>query len=187
MHITAKTQRIPELHVGRGQQAGPLTVFPVWTAAPGIAGLVTGLAAEVSAAEREGSPVVGELIVTNHGSATALLVEGELLEGGWQHRALQHDVILRPSGSMVAPVVCVEAGRWRDGGAHVRRARRASGSVRAAMNTTDGSSRQQQVWRRVSGYDRSMGASPTSSYVEHLDRMRPTLGVPSVPVLDGQR
>lgn len=187
MHMTMKTKRIPELHVGRGQQAGPLTVFPVWTGAPAISRLVMGLAAEVSVAEREGSPVVGELIVTNKGSSHALLVEGELLEGGWQHRALQHDVILRPSGSMVAPVVCVEAGRWQGGGAHERRARRASGNVRAAMNATDESRRQQQVWHRVSGYDRSMGTSPTSSYVDHLDRMRQRVAFANVPVLDGQR
>ena len=74
--MTTKTKRIPELHVGRGQQVGPLTVFPVWTGAPAIAGLVMGLAAEVSVAEREGSPVVGELIVTNNGREPALLVEG---------------------------------------------------------------------------------------------------------------
>jgi hypothetical protein len=187
MHITVKTKRIPELHVGRGQQAGPLTVFPVWTGAPAIPGLVIGLAAEVAVAEREGSPVVGELIVTNTGRDTALLIEGELLEGGWQHRALQHDVILRPSGSMVAPVVCVEAGRWHGGGAHVRRARRASGNVRAAMNAADGSQRQREVWRQVSEYDRSMGQSATSSYIDHLDRTHPRVGVPAVPVLDGQR
>jgi hypothetical protein len=187
MHMTMKTKRIPERHVGRGQQAGPLTVFPVWTGAQAIARLVMGLAAEVSVAELEGSPVVGELIVTNKGNSHALLVEGELLEGGWQHRALQHDVILRPSGSMVAPVVCVEAGRWQGGGAHVRRARRASGNVRAAMNATDESRRQQQVWHQVSRYDRSMGASPTSSYVDHVDRMRQRVDVTNVPVLDGQR
>jgi hypothetical protein len=36
-----------------------------------------------------------------------------------------------------SPVVCVEAGCWHGGGAHARRARRASGNVRAAMNATD--------------------------------------------------
>ncbi|MSY94722.1 MAG: hypothetical protein F2702_02325, partial [Actinobacteria bacterium] len=53
--MTTKKKRIPELHVGRGQQAGPLTVFPVWTGAPSLAGLVMGLAADVAVAEREGS------------------------------------------------------------------------------------------------------------------------------------
>ena len=187
MHMTTETKRIPELHVGRGQQVGPFTVFPVWTGAAELPTLAMGLAAKVAVAEREGSPVVGELIVTNNGSTHALLVEGELLEGGWQHRALQHDVILRPSGSMVAPVVCVEAGRWHGGGAHARRARRASGNVRAAMNATDASRRQQQVWRQVAGYDRTMGASATSSYIDHLDRMRPNVGFPAASVLDGQR
>ena len=117
--MTTKTKRIPELHVGRGQQVGPLTVFPVWTGAPAIAGLVMGLAAEVSVAEREGSPVVGELIVTNNGREPALLVEGELLEGGWQHRALTQTVLVEANSTSTLPVVCVEAGRW--GGASIQR------------------------------------------------------------------
>jgi hypothetical protein len=178
---------MPELHVGRGIPVGPLTVFPVWTSTPALNGIVSGTAARVTVAERDGNPVVGELIVTNTGNQSALLVEGELLEGGWQHRALQHDVILRASSSMVASVACVEAGRWHGEGAHTRRARRASGSVRAAMGSGDASSRQQEVWSRVSRYDRAMGASPTSSYVDHLDRLSGTVDVGAVPVLDGQR
>ena len=182
-----RTKGMPELHVGRGTQAGPLTVFPVWASVPAVDGLAMGVAAQVTVAERDGSPVVGQLVVTNTGGRTALLVEGELLEGGWQHRALQHDVILRASSSMVAPVACVEAGRWHGGGAHVRRGRRASGNVRAAMSQADPSRRQQAVWSRVSGYDRAMGASATSSYVDHLDRLPRSVDVGAVRVLDGQR
>ena len=87
------TMLMPDLHVGRGLQAGPLTVFPVWSSHAPVHSLEVGRAAEVTASEREGSPVVGELIVTNTGAASALLLEGEILEGGWQHRALRHDII----------------------------------------------------------------------------------------------
>ena len=38
--------------------------------------------------------MVGELVLTNRGAAPALLLAGELFEGGWQHRALNHDVVL---------------------------------------------------------------------------------------------
>lgn len=42
---------IPELHVGRGQEAGPLTVFPVWMDAEPLDDLVTGAAAKVEVRE----------------------------------------------------------------------------------------------------------------------------------------
>ena len=181
------TVTIPELHVGRGVQVGPLTVFPVWTSTPSMTGLVTGTDATIEVAERDGSPVVAELIVTNVGEQPALLLEGELLEGGWQHRTLLHDVILRPSRTMVASVACVEAGRWHGGATHARRARRASGGIRASMNTGDPARRQQAVWSRVSAYDRAMGASHTSSYLDHLDGMATGALLASPPILDGQR
>ena len=183
-----RTRQIPELHVGRGTQAGPLTVFPVWSSEPELTSVEMGVGAQVEVNEREGSPVVGELIIKNLGTTTALLVEGELLEGGWQHRALQHDLILKPGSTMVAPVVCVEAGRWSgDGRAHTRHARRASGNVRAALRSPDNHARQARVWSEVSAYDRSMGASNTSSYVDHLDRLHSSNDRLNTPVLDGQR
>ena len=183
-----RTRQIPELHVGRGTQAGPLTVFPVWSSEPELTSVAVGVGAQVEVNEREGSPVVGELIVKNLGTTTALLVEGELLEGGWQHRALRHDLILKPGSTMVAPVVCVEAGRWSgDGRAHTRHARRASGNVRAALRSPDNHARQARVWSEVSAYDRSMGASNTSSYVDHLDRLHSSNDRLNTPVLDGQR
>jgi hypothetical protein len=182
------TMQVPELHVGRGTQVGPLTVFPIWSGEPELASVAMGLSSHVEVTERAGSPVVGELIVKNTGMTAALLVEGELLEGGWQHRALRHDLILNPGSTMVAPVVCVEAGRWSgDGRGHARHARRASGNVRAAMRSPDNHARQGRVWREVSAYDRSMGASQTSSYVDHLDRLQDSTNRPRTPILDGQR
>jgi hypothetical protein len=182
------TMQVPELHVGRGTQAGPLTVFPIWSSAPELASVAMGLSSHVEVTERAGSPVVGELIVKNTGTTAALLVEGELLEGGWQHRALRHDLILNPGSTMVAPVVCVEAGRWSgDGRGHARHARRASSNVRAAMRSPESRARQGRVWSEVSAYDRSMGASRTSSYVDHLDRIQGSSHEPRTPILDGQR
>jgi len=125
----------------------------------------------MAVAEREGSPVVGELVLTNVGVKAALLLEGELLEGGWQHRVLQHDLVLAAGASLVAAVACVEAGRWEGDAGHRRTARRASPSVRGPLNTAPMEDRQQEVWRRVARYDAAFGASKTSSYVDHLDRL----------------
>ena len=161
---------MPTLHVGQGTHLGGLSVFPVWTDAPIVSGLATGRAARVQVAEREGSPVVGELVLKNEGAKPALLVAGELFEGGWQHRALNHDILLVPGQQLVASVSCVEHGRWHGATAQVRRSRRASMMVRSAQTIADGYERQDQVWERVSRYDTAFGASPTASYVDHLNR-----------------
>ncbi len=161
---------MPTLHVGQGTHLGGLSVFPVWSDAPIVSGLDTGRAARVQVAEREGSPVVGELVLKNQGAKPALLVAGELFEGGWQHRALLHDILLVAGQQLVASVSCVEHGRWHGATAQVRRSRRASMMVRSAQTIADGYERQDQVWERVSRYDTAFGASPTASYVDHLNR-----------------
>ena len=161
---------MPTLHVGQGTHLGGLSVFPIWSDAPVVSGLDTGRSARVQVAEREGSPVVGELILKNEGAKPALLVAGELFEGGWQHRALNHDILLVAGQQLVASVSCVEAGRWHGATAQVRRSRRASMMVRCAQTIADGDDRQDRVWERVSRYDTAFGASPTGSYVDHLNR-----------------
>jgi len=120
--------------------------------------------------EREGSPVVGELVLRNQGAKPALLVAGELFEGGWQHRALNNDVLLVAGQQMVASVSCVEAGRWQGATAQVRRSRHASMMIRSAQTICGEGERQGEVWERASRYDAAFGASETSSYVDHLNR-----------------
>ena len=161
---------MPNLHVGRGTNLGALSVFPVWAEGPAVPGLATGGAANVLVAEREGSPVVGELVLKNVSARPALLLAGELFEGGWQHRVLNHDLLLMPGQQAVASVCCVEAGRWNGAGSHRRQARWASMMVRAAQTTASGSERQDQVWDRVARYDQAFGGSATASYMDHLDR-----------------
>jgi hypothetical protein len=107
----AVTMTVPDLHVGYGVFAHGVTVFPVWTSAPAVRGLDTGTAVRVTVSERSGSPVVGELVVTNTGPRPALLLGGELLEGGWQHRTLVRDLLLGRGSSRVVAVACVEQGR----------------------------------------------------------------------------
>ena len=160
---------MPTLHVGQGTHLGALSVFPIWTDAPTVSGLDTGLSARVRVDEREGSPVVGELVLKNEGAKPALLVAGELFEGGWQHRALNNDILLVPGQQLVASVSCVEHGRWHGATAQVRRPRRASMMVRSAQTIADEGDRQSQVWQRVSRYDAAFGASATASYVDHLN------------------
>lgn len=107
--------KMPKLHVGQGSGYGGLTVFPVWVDAPVATGLDLGNATNIDVAEREGSHVVSELVAHNSGTRPALLLEGELLEGGSQNRALAYPLLLAADVSEVVEVACVEAGRWHGG------------------------------------------------------------------------
>lgn len=179
------TMEVPPLHVGAGHYRDGLTVFPVWTPAPGARGLVTGSAARVTVSERAGSATVGELVLHNADPRPALLLDGELLEGGMQHRTLLQDVLLEGHSAHVVPVACVEAGRWDGPDGHGRRARRASAGVRASFDR-DENERQGAVWDRVARYAPAFGASPTGSLLDHLDGAARDEQAP-VEVLPGQR
>lgn len=160
--------KISQIHVGVGTQIGPLTVMPVWWAVDPAPGLVTGRQADVVVNECADGPEVAQLVVTNQGAAPALLLEGELLEGGYQDRALVSDLVLASGQTVTAPVVCVERGRWSGVDGHRRRMRRTSVGIRTALRDVHGGQRQSRVWSRVESYDRRFGASPTSALVDHL-------------------
>ncbi|MDT7615377.1 MAG: hypothetical protein QOF00_2824 [Pseudonocardiales bacterium] len=144
-----------EFHVGGPEVRGGLTVFPVFNGEAVTARGYDLVGSSITVEERAGAPVVGELVVTNRGARPALVLEGELLEGGWQHRVAAATVLVAPGASAVIEVRCVEQGRWSGGGQHVRGGARAPVAIRAAGG-------QQQVWDRVARY----GASPTQSLLD---------------------
>jgi hypothetical protein len=183
--MSSMTMEMPPLNVGAGQYRDGVTVFPVWTSAPAARGLVTGAAARVTVSERAGSATVGELVLQNADARPALLLDGELLEGGMQHRTLLQDVLLDGRSSAVVPVACVEAGRWDGPAGHGRQARRASVGVRASFDR-DESERQGAVWDRVARYAPAFGASPTGSLLDHLDGAGREAQAP-LEILPGQR
>ena len=186
---------IPRLHVGAGTAAGPVTVFPVWTDGPGRLDISTGLHADVAVSELAAGASVGRLTVRNNGQKAALLLEGELLEGGQQHRTCARDVLVGPGESWDIDTFCVEAGRWQAGRhLHRRQARRAPLIVRvelACAGSGAGRDRQARVWERVRRFDAVRGPSATSSLPEHLDRFGVAVRqhpVPAFPApLEGQR
>lgn len=155
-----------QFHVGRGTTRGALTVFPVWAE---VAFPVTYSMDHTRAKVRElpGGPSVGSLAVTNTAGVPLLLLEGQLLEGGWQNRMVAQSTLLAPGAEVPLDVVCVEQGRWHGVTGHAARGRRASVRVRSGLRTED---RQGEVWRRVAEYEESFGPSGTSSYLDHADR-----------------
>ena len=84
-------RRIPQLHVGHGTHFGALSVFPVWVQSPRVTGLEW-RAGAIRVDEREGSPVVGELVLHNITPRPVVVLEGDLLKGGWQDRMLASSI-----------------------------------------------------------------------------------------------
>lgn len=150
--------KVPQLHVGAGSSLG----------------ISTGTHADVAVTELASGAQVSRLTVTNNGTRPALLLGGELLEGGQQHRTCARDVVLGPGESRDIDTFCVEAGRWEAGQhSHRRRARRAPLNVwselASARNGQRGGDRQDRIWERVRRFDAARGASATSSLLQHLD------------------
>jgi len=75
-----------DLHLGRPLTRGALTVFPVWNGHAVTSHGYDVTSAKLVVEERAGHAVVAELVVTNTGTRPALVLEGELLEGGHSTR-----------------------------------------------------------------------------------------------------
>jgi hypothetical protein len=191
--------KVPQLHIGAGSRLGPLSIFPVWTSGSGSLGISTGTHADVAVTELASGPQVARLTVTNNGPHPALLLEGELLEGGQQHRTCARDVVLGSGETRDIDTFCVEAGRWEAGEtSHRRQARRAPLNVWSELaNGPDGQrggNRQGRIWERVSRFDAARGASVTNSLLDHMDlfkegrKVRNRFDAADAPAaLEGQR
>ncbi len=153
------TLTLLDLHLGKPLSRGALTIFPVWN---GHAVMVPGYDVEtdsLSVSERPGSAVVGELVMRNTGRRPALVLEGELLVGGQQHRVVYRSVLVGAGQSQVLAVRCVEQGRWSGSAGHARSGRRAPLSVRAAEE-------QDATWERVHRFGQRYGGSATGSLLD---------------------
>lgn len=177
-----KNQDLPQMHVGRGQRYGNLTWFPVFTDAPIKARDYVTVTEPGQVTVVEGSsPEVGFLEISNKGQMPVLLLEGTLLEGGWQHRALTRTVLIGANTNTALPVVCVEAGRW--GGDHKQRIgvktapARVRKAIRGMRKNTDGTflqsyADQSDVWHEVSNFATNTNKMrPTQSLVEMADEI----------------
>jgi hypothetical protein len=104
---------------------------------------------------------VPELRVINGGATGVLILDGEELVGAKQNRVLNAAVFVREKSSMVVPVSCVEAGRWRYSGhefhdeefvVHAQVRRVVHESVSRNLRAAGGHrSDQGRVWDEVAG------------------------------------
>lgn len=168
----------PHLDVGSGRHIGALTLFPVWTDAPAVRGLNWRLS-DLTVGELTTGAQVDRLMVENESPKPTVLIEGDLLAGGLQHRMAAASLVVPSSASMPIDVVCVEQGRWSGGAMHRAEGRR--GTLRTRRSAVD--RRQGGVWGGIGDYDEAFGRSTTSSMLDHLARVEG----PSVDLMPGQR
>src|SRR5688500_17299642 len=97
---------LPRIHVGAPLHSGALTLFPLWTEHPDTpAPYVTGdAAANLVAISELPAPTVPQLALTNIGEAPVLVLQGELIAGGMQHRVLNVTVLAPPQAQLTVPV-----------------------------------------------------------------------------------
>jgi hypothetical protein len=152
-----------DLHLGRPLVRGGLTLFPVWNSAAVAARGYDLRSSRLSVSEHADLPVVEQLVVRNAGDRPALVLEGELLEGGQQHRLAARSALVGARQAHVLDVRCVEEGRWHGAGSHLRAGRRAPLTVRAGRD-------QSEVWQRVRSMEQRYDASGTHSLLDATRR-----------------
>ncbi len=142
---------------------------------------------------------VPELLFENRAEVPVLIVDGEELVGAKQNRTA-NVTILAPAGkTIVIPVSCVEAGRWRytsddfkvSHRTHFARGRASRTATVSHSMRRDGSRRSDQgrVWEDISCAVQQLSApSPTQAMAAIFDRHRTTIEdyVQSFRAIDGQ-
>lgn len=149
-----------KLHLGQGTTVGAITVFPVWSARLGASRRYVTAMKEAVVAELP-EPLVEHLSVANNGVLPLLILDGQLFDGGLQHRMATRSTVIAAGHEHVIDVTCVEERRWQGGSAQSSSGGRACAFVRAGHDEPGG---QGEVWRRVA---RVAGSSSwTGSLVE---------------------
>lgn len=189
---------MPTMHVGSGYRFGNLTWFPVWTDAPVVKRSYSTSKSNKFQISEVAQASVATLQVENQADQDLLLLEGMILEGGWQHRALTESVMIPSRSSAQIPVVCVEQNRW--GGVSAQRTgdKVAPAGIRVAMrglvkdshgNVSQNGPDQSRVWQNVATYRvKTNVRAETSSLVDIQDGVNQNMGsAQKVEALPGQR
>ncbi|MBN1940376.1 MAG: hypothetical protein JW843_12385 [Candidatus Aminicenantes bacterium] len=109
---------------------------------------------------------VPQVKISNLSTRTIFLLGGEILTGAKQDRILASDVLLRPgTRNLVAPVYCVEHGRWTAASpAFSSKGNLGTFELRAKAQEKSGGA-QSEIWDSVAAQNAKVGVvSPTGAY-----------------------
>lgn len=173
-HRQNRAPAIPRLHVGKGTRYGALTLFPVWAEGGAASGLKWDLDG-LDVGEQRDAEQVDSLVAANPGRKPVVLVEGDLLEGGWQTRMVARSTIIGPGEAANIAALCVEQRRWETNAdrGHRTAGRRVSAPLRAARDRAyrEGTDPQHAVWHGIASRYETIAPTVTSSFADHLDRV----------------
>lgn len=151
------TTTTPNIAIGQPTTIGTVTIHPLYSPGSQLQTPIK-LGGSIQVTERA-SADVPTLTVTNNDQQPVLLLEGEIVNGGFQDRILNTSVIVPAGASVDLPVSCVEHARWsgdshfqRDGFRATRRVRRTTqaGVDSSIRNYGERRSDQGAVWETVS-------------------------------------
>lgn len=124
---------------------------------------------------------VPELHLTNKGADRVLLLDGEELIGAKQNRIVNTSVLVDVHSSLLLPVTCVEAGRWRQdtarfasGGSHYNARGRQKKVVEVSASlawSERPAADQSRVWSDVQGKLNRMEVSSDTSALHEATRV----------------
>jgi hypothetical protein len=163
------------VHVGIGTYiGGGVTVFPVWPETA-VVPYLKWKHEKLVVREVEQGARVDTLQISNEGSWPAVVVEGDIFEGGMQNRTASSTMVIAPFETAEVPVLCVEQGRWNGGRDHGigTRMRRSPYSVRRRMyaaQTGRNMSAQGEVWDEIQNMQRSRGLEEGMSLAASMER-----------------
>jgi hypothetical protein len=169
---------------------GPLTLFPLIARdAPELPYTLMSDALELGALRitEVGSGTVPELLATNSGDATVLILDGEQLVGARQNRTTNRSLLLPSKSETKIPVSCMEQGRWHFDSdiftspkqcspASVRRRVREVEAARAGVGEPVPADvlamAQGAVWDTIALNSEALGADSATGALDHLYRER---------------
>jgi hypothetical protein len=94
IHVT-----LPAMHLGAPTVVGLLTLFPIWTDAPAPdVPVPLQPPAGATIGELDSGPAAELLTAKNPTPLPYVLLEGTIVDGGWQHRVLVHSVLVGAAG-----------------------------------------------------------------------------------------
>lgn len=106
---------IASVHLGDPMAFGPLSVRPIFSdpQSLGLSTLSAALRNNIAQVEElSDSGVVGCLRVRNLGPKALFILDGESVIGGKQNRTFNTSLIVLAGETVLAPVSCLERGRW---------------------------------------------------------------------------
>lgn len=183
-------QAASKVRIGNPSTFRNLTIFPLLEKIATPAGYLTldeALAqkcATITEVSEGGS--VPELKFINSAGQSVFLLDGEELVGAKQNRILNLSILVAAGKTLVVPVSCVEAGRWRHRSrvfSSSSRAHYAEGRARKMAQVSDSmrtsgrrTSNQSEVWKDISAKFSKLGSfSATEAmsdiYVQHAGRL----------------